>query len=99
MSETISTARGIARHGLDSACWCYGDASDGCACGPEEKALRIIAGGKAGAMSAGDREWCLDEIAKVEGYSRADHLDEPDHLLANSVLSAWTDFCRDKGLL
>ena len=45
------------------------------------------------------REWCLREIAKVEGYGREAYETVPDAKLAAGVLHAWTDYCRDKGLL
>ncbi len=50
-------------------------------------------------MTAEQREFCLTEIGNVEGYRRADYEESDDADLASGVLSAWTDFCRDKGLL
>jgi hypothetical protein len=65
-----------------------------CACGDTEAHLR------AGApLTDEQREWCLNEIASVEGYERDDHVNEDDAQLGRSVLNAWTDYCRDKGLL
>ncbi len=99
MSVTANNWPGIARHGVYSDCFCYGD-NEGCACGPEEKALRLFADGLVSeAMSPSDREWCLSEIERVEGHERAEHTTDTDRELANGVLTAWTDFCRDKGLL
>jgi len=77
---------------------CMGD--DGCVCGPMERALRGWSASRAPSpMSAEQREACLDEIGRVEGYERATHEGDDDTQLANTVLSAWTDYCRDKGLL
>jgi hypothetical protein len=50
-------------------------------------------------MTPIQRDACLEEIAHVEGYDRADYAHVDDRDLARGVLSAWTDFCRDKGLL
>ena len=50
-------------------------------------------------MNELERKWCLDEIGNVEGYTRADYEAYSDGDLASTVLRAWTDFCRDKGLL
>lgn len=49
-------------------------------------------------MTPEQREWCLSEIDQVEGYERADHEASSDEALADAVLAAWTDFCRDKGM-
>lgn len=70
-----------------------------CLCPPEERALRQWSEGGGPPMTAEQREWCLCEIEAVEGYSREDCETNEDALLATTVLSAWTDFCRDKGLL
>jgi hypothetical protein len=45
------------------------------------------------------REWCLDEIDRVEGFRRRDYELLDDSELARGVLDAWLDFARDKGLL
>lgn len=50
-------------------------------------------------MNTEQREFCLREIDRIEGYKRAEHESEDDSDLANTTLSAWTDYCRDKGLL
>lgn len=74
--------------------------SDGCVCGPMERSLRgWIAGRIETPMTTEQREACLDEIGRVEGYVRADHEAEDDAQLARTTLSAWTDYCRDKGLI
>lgn len=65
-----------------------------CACPDDEAHLR------AGApLTDEQREWCLSEIASVEGYERANHVNEDDKQLGQTVLQAWTDYARDKGLL
>lgn len=72
-----------------------------CVCGIEERALRGWVRRAPDMLPMNDmqRGWCLNEIGRVEGYEAADYeaLDDAD--LARGVLSAWTDFCRDKGLL
>lgn len=50
-------------------------------------------------MTKEQREWCLNEIDQIEGYSRQHYEACSDDLLANGVLSAWVDYCRDKGLM
>lgn len=71
-----------------------------CICPPGERAVRAWAyGAPCPPMTAAQRDWCLDEIAAVEGYERADYEGEDDRILALTTLSAWTDYCRDKGLL
>ena len=66
-----------------------------------EDVLRICAGTPPGGwpMSPAEREGCLQEIAKVEGYERKHYETATDQMLARGVLSAWTDAARDKGLL
>ena len=70
----------------------------GCACGPQERVMRAVVRGDA-QLTPEQREWCLGEITKVEGYDHADYLSDNDVSVARGVLNAWTDFCRDKGLL
>lgn len=71
-----------------------------CECGTEERAIRAYAGGAPmPPMTVIQREWCLREIDSVEGYDRRDHGKAPDDVLASTVLRAWVDYCRDKGLL
>lgn len=83
----------------DVAC-CQGMSGNpgGCECGPQERYLRAVTRGDA-ILNPGQREWCLSEIDQVEGYSRADYAHEEDDAIARGVLSAWTDYARDKGLL
>jgi hypothetical protein len=50
-------------------------------------------------MTPEQREWCLEEIGSVEGYDRAEHVEDSDSDLASTVLCAWTDYCRDKGMI
>lgn len=83
---------------------------ESCLCGTEseERALRFIARGERGAryapcvplapMSAEQRAWCIAEILSVEGYDKVAE-DITDSELAETVLNAWTDYCRDKGML
>jgi hypothetical protein len=71
---------------------------NGCICGPSERVLRGVKNGDA-RLTDEQREWCLGEIDKVEGYSRDEYDIADDFTLANGVLCAWTDYCRDKGLL
>ena len=73
---------------------------DCCACAPMERALRGWIGGRAAApMTADQREACLVEIEAVEGHERKDYDGADDAMLARGVLGAWTDYCRDKGLM
>lgn len=77
-------------------CMTYSD--DACVCGTEERYLREVCAGEGG-LTAPQREWCLSEIGRVEGWDRAEHETDSDKELARNVLSAWTDYARDKGLL
>jgi hypothetical protein len=71
-----------------------------CVCGTEERALRAFIRGQTPApMTPSQREWCLAEIERVEGWQRADYADADDAMLARGVIAAWTDYCRDKGLI
>ena len=78
-------------------CACYDDPTQ-CVCGTQERALRNVIAGKAPPMTAEQRAWCREEITRVEGYDETD-AEGDDERVARTVLSAWTDFCRDKGLL
>lgn len=83
----------------DPAPCCLGDGHDGCVgCPKEERALREIIAGRYRPMTPAEREYCKREIASVEGYSESD-AEGSDADVANTVLHAWQDFCRDKGLL
>lgn len=72
-----------------------------CVCLREERVLRAYVGGYGGlpSMTFREREWCLDEIHSVEGYDRKDFQAASDAVLAQGVLSAWLDYCRDMGVL
>ncbi len=74
---------------------------DPCVCLREERVLRAYLGsyGDLPPMTSTEREWCLEEIDSVEGYSRSDYENASDSDLANGVLSAWLTFCRDTGLM
>lgn len=83
-----------------NGCQCYSDERDPCVCGLTEKALRWwCREGTTQRMTPEQREWCLNEIESVEGYRRGDYEFVADGMLANGVLSAWVDYCRDKGLM
>ena len=80
-------------------CPCTGDPQT-CVCLESEAVLRCYASGwPRTAMTPAQREACLEEIAQVEGYDRRDYENASDQDLARGVLQAWTDYCRDKGLL
>jgi hypothetical protein len=74
------------------------DDGPGCMCGASERVLRHVIRGRA-KLSAEQRAWCIDEVASVEGYTRADCEGLDDAELGNTVFSAWTDYARDKGLM
>jgi hypothetical protein len=79
---------------------CLCEHPHGCVCAAREKAIRfIIEDGEAPPLTDEQREWCLAEIDRVEGFSREDCADMHDMDLAQTVLDAWTDYCRDKGLI
>lgn len=80
----------------DPAPCCMDDAF--CQCGFQERALRAISAGQYRPMTPAERDWCKQEIAAVEGYSEKD-AEGDDANVARTVLHAWTDYCRDKGLL
>jgi hypothetical protein len=72
----------------------------GCLCPDTERALRFVQTTPNNfLLSDEQREWCLTEIGRVEGYDRKDFENAIPSDLARGVLSAWTDFCRDKGML
>lgn len=76
---------------------CMPGGSEECVCGLAERALRHIA--FAGLdMTTEQRDWCKQEVLAVEGYDERD-VEVPDSQLASTVLRAWQDYCRDKGLL
>lgn len=71
-----------------------------CVCPDMERALRAWKGGDdMPSMTQEQRAACLDEIEQVEGWRRSDHEHLSDKDLASDVLSAWLDYCRDKGLM
>lgn len=80
-----------------SDCVCGMD--DSCCCPPTERALRRSISAVDIVFTSEQREWCLREIDRVEGYKREDYAGVITCDLARGVLDAWTDFCRDKGLL
>ena len=82
-------------------CQCYGPLeTEACICPHDEKCLRAYQHGQSlPALTPQQREWCLVEIGSIEGWDRRDHEKDTDSELAGSVLSAWVDYCRDKGLM
>ena len=94
MSNSMQSDRDVAWPDLPCAC----DYGDGCICLPMERALRHATKGSV-ALTSEQRETCLAEIAKVEGWDRADHQGQSDRDLARSTLGAWADYCRDRSLL
>ncbi len=84
----------------DAKCCSSGIWDDECVCPRMERALRgWSAGAEMPAMTPEQRDHCLSEICRVEGYNRSEHERDSDSDLSRTVLSAWTDCCRDKGLL
>lgn len=82
-------------------CTCEGEPNPNCICaaaGGAEKVLRFVMAVD-GVLSPAQREWCLCEISQVEGHTRADHESDSCADLARATLEAWTDYCRDKGLM
>lgn len=78
---------------------CMGDDKH-CVCTDMERALRgWQSRSLATPMSPAQREACLSEIGRVEGYAVREHEHDTDRELAGNVLNAWTDYARDKGLL
>jgi len=69
----------------------------GCLCSLEERAIRHCIAGKA-TLTPEQRKYCHDQIVAVEGYDESD-AQGSDADVASTVLRAWTDFCRDKGML
>lgn len=82
----------------DCICPGMGGEDGGCACLPAERALRAISRGDY-ELTDSAREWCLGQIDSVEGYERSQYEGDADRHVARGVLDAWTDYCRDKGLL
>ena len=81
-------------------CMCLAPAEQeesGCMCTLEERALRHCMAGKT-TLKPEQRKYCHDQIVAVEGYSERD-TEGDDADVARTVLHAWTDYCRDKGLL
>lgn len=95
------TPRAETQWPVKNAPCCYGSyGSCGCVCTDMERAVRAWSGGAdMPAMTAEQRTHCLDEIGRVEGYVRGEYESLADRDVASGVLSAWTDYCRDKGLL
>lgn len=75
----------------------------GCVCDPAERYLRHLASGRNGdrIMTEEQKAWCVAEIrACGDATNQPDHFDDyDDRAMAMSVLSAWSDYARDKGLI
>jgi hypothetical protein len=75
------------------ACQCAGfptnDQVDACFCTAENRAIRAFAGGGMLAMTAEQRQECLDELATIEGFSRPEDAAASDVALAQRVRRAW----------
>jgi len=82
----------------EAECRCFEPSDMGCMCGDSERVLRAIQRGEI-RLDDEQREWCKEQISAVEGYSRSEYEIADDYTLAAGVLSAWTDYARDKGLL
>ena len=81
-------------------CVCHRPTYLGCVCQDLERALRAYtAGYPMPPMTPEQREWCLAEVDRVEGYSREDYLTATDEQLARAVLLSWASYCQDIGLL
>lgn len=79
-------------------CQCFDESEGvGCMCAPAERGLRSVIAAKGG-LTPAQREWCCQEIESIEGHTRPP-ADWSDESVAREVLSAWTDYCRDKGML
>lgn len=74
----------------------------GCVCGPDERFLRHLARGWSDyVMTTEQKTWCAAEIrACGDATHQPDHFDDyDDQDMAKAVLSAWSDYARDKGLI
>lgn len=96
LMSNMSAIEGLAPEGC--ICPGMGGEDGGCACPAAERALRAISRGDY-ELTDEAREWCLDQIASVEGYERSQYEGDADRHVANGVLHAWADYCRDKGLM
>jgi hypothetical protein len=105
--KTVSEAIGrwVLTHGKDYGIVIAAPGEENAVLKPEpieldEDALFAFSGQTTGRpMRPGEREWCLQEIASVEGYERKDYEGCDDRGVARGVLSAWVDFARDKGVI
>lgn len=72
----------------------------GCICPLKERALRawMRDDNSVPPMTERQREYCLYEIGRVEGYRRDDYVDSSDAELAHGTIVAWLDYAADKGL-
>lgn len=78
---------------------CMGDEKF-CVCGDAERSLRAWVGrNDMPPMTPEQRSFCLDEIGRVEGWVREEHVNDTPEQLARNTLSAWSDYAHDKGLI
>lgn len=79
-------------------CICFGKLEE-CGCSDGEMALRHYGrGSQMPPMTVEQREWCIRQIEQVEGFEGAAYERSTDADLASTVLEAWLEYCRDKGL-
>lgn len=89
---------------VDHPCQCHGSTyvptPADCICQATERFVRAYGYDEKGELprlTPEQRTWMLDEVGRVEGYSRDEHEADTDRWLAKTVLSAWRDHARDKG--
>jgi hypothetical protein len=80
------------------SCICRGSIED-CGCSDGEMALRHYARSYTmPPMTVEQREWCIRQIDRVEGFEGANYERATDSELGGAVLEVWLEYCRDKGL-
>lgn len=90
----------------DVPCQCVGShwvpTVDDCICGESERCLRAWQYERSPVpMTEAQRQWCRNEIKVVgDSTSQPDTFDDfTDADYGRDTLTAWVDYCRDKGLL
>lgn len=99
--STITQMPLIAARAADEPhCYCW-DVSmcQQCVCTDAEKMLRVIADNEVSPLTPEEKQECFAEIDKVEGYSSSLVANGSDQQIARTVLAAWADYARDKGML
>ena len=83
-------------------CPCYQDPT-WCVCTATERVLRLYASTTPHTLpplTEDQRAACVAEIVQFsEGARRENHAGDTDQVLCKSVLFAYQEYCRDKGLL